>query len=186
MAKVIIKKDVEINGVNRLFAGDKVAFVNDVCELGNFVVTTTNNAENKSFASGVIAIKLDTMQPVIIEYRTIWGVASLPIDVNGVVTRTPQCLHDTGMTIFRGGSKEIMQNEVYTVGEVYACEFNRKDRTKGRFQWDIIGLDDNKNKVVIKDGNISFNGVSKKVEDVKNAVSEMLKRYSERMAEYDW
>lgn len=186
MAKVIIKENAVINGVNRLFQGDKIAFVKNICEGGNFVVTTVNNKEDKSFASGLVALKLDTLEPIIVEYRTLWGVASIPVDINGITTRTPQCLHDAGMKIFRYGSNAINSGDVYTVGDVYACSFKSKDEKKGHYQWDIVGLDSDGETVKISKTEISFNGRTAKIDDVKNAVSELVKRHSERVAEYDW
>lgn len=186
MAKVIIKQNAVINGVNRLFQGDKIAFVKNICEGENFVVTTVNNKEDKSFASGLVALKLDTLEPIIVEYRTLWGVASIPVDIDGITTRTPQCLHDAGMMIFRYGSNAINSSDVYTVGSVYACSFKSKDEKKGHYQWDVVGLDSDGETIKISETEISFNGRTAKIEDVKNAVSELVKRHSDRVAQYDW
>lgn len=186
MAKIIVTNDAVINGVNRLFKDDKIAFSKEITGFDSFIVTTSNNKGDKSFASGVIALKLDTMTPIIIEYRSLWGVASTPKNCGDIITRTPQCLHNAGNSIFRNGSDAIANNSVYSVGNVYDCEFNRRDKTKGKFSWDIIGLDNTDDQIVINGDEVIYGEIKAKIADIKVQIDELVKKQNSRVSEYDW
>ncbi len=186
MAKRVRKADAKIEGVNRLFQGDRIAFINEVCVDETFVSALKNEdgvGSDKIIADGVTAINVDTFQPINIPRNTLWGVAHTAIDVDGVTTRAPQALHDAGRFIYLGGTDAIENGRVYNVGNVYSCEFYSKKR-ESTYPWDIVALDFTDEQVKIGKTKISFNGKSANIDDLKKLVAELDARQSEKAKDY--
>lgn len=186
MAKRTRKAGVKIEGVNRLFQGDRIVFINEVCVDETFVSSLENEegvGSDRIIADGVTAINVDTFQPINIPRNTLWGIACTTIDVDGVTTRTPQALHDAGRFIYLGGTDAIENGRVYSVGDVYFCELYSKKRDT-TYPWDIVGLDFTDEHVKIDKTKISFNEKSINISDLKKLVADLDARQSEKAKDY--
>lgn len=188
MAKIIINNEAKINGLTRLVAGDQLLFVEDLIEgQKGFVLETQNIKGDKKFASGVLALQItdDEVRPIIIDYRTLWGVAYSPITVNNVVTRTPQSQYTLSNEILRKGSKAIPTNQPIRITNVFAAEFMKKDKSR-TFTWDLLGLELSEEKIKIDDAKITIGKKSFKLSDLRKETEVLLKERNEQQAEYDW
>lgn len=145
MAKAIIttKTNISVHGITCPNQGDILFFCPSLND-GNLVAEYVDEEKSKHFAMGLLCLLFDgvNVRPYIVQYRSIWGVSTVSMEISdGVLSRTPQTHHKGTSVLFSNGSDSLtseLAGKALIVEKVYSGTFNK---TKGgTFNWDLMGL----------------------------------------------
>lgn len=188
MAKIILNDvtNVKVHGINPVVEGTKLFFVSELNK-GNFVATYQRDDESKS-GVGLCAVALfgGVLRPVILQYRSVWGVSVTPVEIGeGETTRVPQMKHTASQKLCTLGSealKEIAKGrKVLQVNKIYSGVF-RKKKDLTPYTWDLLGIDETGETFTVDNGKVTFENVHTDVATLQTLFNELQERESERVA----
>lgn len=206
MAKKFKSEEItSINGISTFLEGDICIFAKSV--LGENIVVSMENRKNpdetgyKRFANGILTLVLrdNDLHVREIPYRSLWGVAAVPVVVNEHVTsKTPQSSFALGRAILVKGTDVITTSREFSesafickVGNVWDCTFIRKDR-KSSYNFAIVGLDNTAGfNFIVTNGSVELtlpngNKINKSIAKIEEELNDYFTRENKRIENDDF
>lgn len=191
MAKRILKVENELLPIRRINERDYLFVIPELND--GVIVTAIETNDGRKIVQGLLAVVYngERCSATEIQYRSLFGVSTERIPVRDVDSLTPQMFHSATKALSVFGSKAItdedgiLHGKSFLVEKIYIGTFNRKDKSKGQYSWELLGLAINDKGYTINDETLTIDGKAFSVTELRAEFEELKKRADERVKELD-